>query len=112
MSANKRSWGAIDFKVWGFSILFAVVVPLLAGKLHLVHRSLLVGLFLFLINTVVCVWIGRYIRRGQLRWWNLFVIPILFLIIAFFFLPKYTLYFAVFYLGVIYLSWSMTQFNE
>ncbi|KRL27018.1 hypothetical protein FD27_GL000765 [Limosilactobacillus frumenti DSM 13145] len=112
MSVNKRTWGAIDLKLWGFSILFAVVIPLLAGKLHLVHRTWLVGLFLLIINTIVCVWVGHYLRSNQLRWWNIFVLPGLFLIMAFFFLPKYTWYFAIFYLGVIYLSWSMMQTNN
>lgn len=112
MNANKRSWGAIDFKLWGISILFAVIIPLLTGKFHLVHRTWLVGLFLLIINTLVCVWVGRYLRSSQLRWWNMLILPVLFLITAFFFLPKYTLYFAIFYLGIIYLAWSMLQTNN
>lgn len=109
MNAIKKIWNQLDYQLWGLSILFGMLLPLFADKIHLIHRTWMVGLFLLIINTLFAVWLGHYLQSRNARWWTLFVFPVLFLIIAFAFLPHYTWYFALFYLGVTYLSWSMNR---
>lgn len=109
MNAIKKAWQQLDYKLWGFSIIFGVILPLFADKVHLIRRTWMVGLFLLIINMLFSIWLGHYLQTKQAHWWTLFVFPILFFIVAFEFLPHYTLYFALFYLGVTYLSWSMNR---
>lgn len=99
----------INVAVWGWSVLFGIILPLASDKLHFVRRAWMVGLVLFLINMLFSVWLGKYIKTHQLKWENLFVFPVIFLVISYFFMPKYTLYFALFYLGVMYLAWSISS---
>lgn len=109
MNAIKNFWQRIDNRLWGLSIVFGIVLPLVADKVHLIRRTWMVGFFLFIINMLFAIWLGHYLQRQGTRWWTLFVFPLLYLITAFIFLPDYTLYFALFYLGVTYLAWSMNR---
>lgn len=108
----KKVKGKNNIVVWGAGIIFGVILPLFSDKAHLIHRVWMVGFFLFLVNMLFSVWLGQYIKKNSLKWWNLFVFPVLYLIISFLFMPKYTIYFALFYLGVTYLAWSISSQNK
>lgn len=95
--------------VWGFGILFGIVLPLFSDKFRLIHRVWMVGFFLFLVNMLFSIWLGQYIKKNGLKWWNLLVFPVLYLLVSSIFMPKYTVYFALFYLGVTYLAWSISS---
>lgn len=105
----KRVGTKSNVTVWGWSILFGIILPLFTDKVHLIRRVWMVGLFLFLINMLFSVWLGRFMVKNNLKWWNLFIFPLLYLIVSYELMPKYTVYFALFYLGVTYLSWSMNK---
>jgi hypothetical protein len=96
--------------LWGTAILFGVLLPLIAVKLPLT-RAMWVGLFLIVINCCYSVWLGGYLYRHTGRWWTLLVFPGLFLVAAFLFLPRYTMYFAAAYLAIVYLSCSLRKQN-
>lgn len=101
-----------NITVWGWSIFFGVILPLLSDKNHLVRRVWMVGFVLLLVNMLFSIWLGRYLEKKDLKWGNLFIFPLLYLIISYEFMPKYTVYFALFYLGVVYLSWSISKQAE
>lgn len=98
--------------VWGFEILFGIILPLFSDKFRLIHRVWMVGFFLFLVNMLFSIWLGQYIKRSGLKWWNLLVFPVLYLLVSYVFMPKYTVYFALFYLGVTYLAWSISSQSQ
>ena len=98
--------------VWGFGILFGIILPLFSDKFRLIHRVWMVGFFLFLVNMLFSIWLGQYIKRSGLKWWNLLVFPVLYLLVSYGFMPKYTGYFALFYLGVTYLAWSISSQSQ
>lgn len=98
--------------MWGWSILFGIILPLLSDKGHLIHRTWMVGFVLFFVNMLFSVWLGQYIEKNRLKWWNLLVFPLLYLITSYLFMPKYTIYFALFYLGITYLSWSISAQSQ
>ena len=64
--------------VWGFGILFGIILPLFSDKFRLIHRVWMVGFFLFLVNMLFSIWLGQYIKRSGLKWWNLLVFPVLY----------------------------------
>ena len=64
---------------------------------------------LILINGIFSIWSGYWIYKHQRKWGELFIFPILYLITAYFFMPRYTYYFALAYLALAYLSWAMRQ---
>ncbi|MEY8441343.1 hypothetical protein AALA17_01590 [Lactobacillaceae bacterium 24-114] len=109
MEWTKKIKSKMNLSVWGWSAFFGILIPVLAANLSFVRRAWLVGFFLLFLNTIICTWLGKYIKKQQLKWENLFVMPILYLLASWFFLPQYTIYFALFYLGVLYLSWSLTK---
>ncbi|MBB1062794.1 hypothetical protein [Limosilactobacillus fastidiosus] len=98
--------------VWGWSIFFGIILPLFSDKIYLIHRVWMVGLFLFFINMLFSIWIGQYIEKHNLKWWNMLIFPILYFIISYLFMPRYTIYFALFYLGVTYLAWSINSQSQ
>lgn len=94
--------------LWGTAIVFGALLPLITAKLPLT-RAMWVGLVLMVINCCYSVWLGRYLYRQAGRWWTLLVFPGVFLIAAFLFLPRYTIYFAAAYLAIVYLSCSLRK---
>lgn len=105
----KKVENSKSIAVWGFGILFGIILPLFSDKFRLIHRVWMVGFFLFLVNMLFSIWLGQYIKKNGLRWWNLLVFPVLYLFISYVFMPRYTVYFALFYLGVTYLAWSISS---
>lgn len=105
----KRVGRKSNIVVWELGLVFGIIIPLLSDKLRLIRRVWMVGFFLFLINMLFSIWLGQYIKKNGLKWWNLLVFPLLYLVISYLFMPKYTVYFALFYLGVTYLAWSISS---
>ncbi len=99
----------LGWRWWMAAMMGAFVLPLLGRFLPFMNKAKLVGWVLFIINGLISWWLGTSLAKRQLSGWWIFFMPVLFFIIDFQFLPKYTRYFALFYLGVSYLSWSMTK---
>lgn len=98
----------IDWKVWGGSLLLGVLLTALFAKLPFISRVTMMWLDLIVINGAFCIWLGRYFSNHD-RIWSLLIFPIIYLIGAYFFAPRYMWYFALIYLGLIYLAWSMKR---
>lgn len=98
----------VDYYLWGGSLLFGVLLPVLGIKLPITH-AMWVGVFLVIINACFSVWLGGHLYRCQARWWTLLVFPIFFLVAAYLWLPTYTYYFALAYLAIAYLSCSLRK---
>lgn len=100
----------IDWKLWIISIVMGLIVTPAAVKLPFISRIILMSVFLVIINGGLSIWIGNYLSNNR-RGWSLFIFPVVYLVGAYFFAPHYTWYFAIIYLGVSYLSWSLTRNN-
>lgn len=100
----------IDWRLWGTGLAFAFVLPILT-KMTPMSRAMWVGLVLFIINCCFSIWIGKYEYQKEGKWWELFVFPILFLLVAVIWMPHYTYYFALAYLAISYLSCSLRKAN-
>ncbi len=98
----------VDYYLWGGSLLFGVLLPVLGIKLPITH-AMWVGVFLVIINACFSVWLGGHLYRCQARWCTLLVFPIFFLVAAYLWLPTYTYYFALAYLAITYLSCSLRK---
>ncbi|WP_373842171.1 hypothetical protein [Limosilactobacillus sp.] len=109
MARFKNGRQIFDKWLWGLSIVFGMLVPVLTDRLPFLTRVRWVEVVLLLINGIYSIWLGRYIARKQLTGWLLLVFPILFLIAAYFFMPHYTYYLAPAYWAVSYLAYSMRQ---
>lgn len=99
----------IDKKLWLSSMIAGIVVVGLAGKLPSIHKTLMM-IILMLLCLFAC-WTGWYLRK-ETRAWQLLVFPVCFMIGAYFFTPRYSWYFIVIYLGMAYLTWSLTRDHE
>lgn len=109
MKSFEHAWQAVDKLLWGLGLVFGVLLPVLTYRLPILTRVLWIELILLLVNGVFSIWIGRYIKRHQLRWATLLIFPLLFLIAAYFFMPKFAYYFAPAYWAISYLSWADWQ---
>ena len=109
MDFMKKAWARLDKKLWISSILVGIVLTLVVDKLPFVTRVAMVELVLILINGLFSIWTGYWIYKHQQNWGELFIFPILYFITAYFFMPRYTYYFALAYLALAYLSWAMHQ---
>ena len=103
MNFMKKAWEHLDKPLWLASILIGIVLTLV------VTRVVMVEIVLILINGIFSIWSGYWIYKHQRKWGELFIFPILYLITAYFFMPRYTYYFALAYLALAYLSWAMRQ---
>lgn len=100
-------WQKSDKVLWLSSILIGVILTLVADKLPFISRVMMVEYVLILINCLFSIWSGLRIRQNHNHWGMLLIFPVLYLITAYFVLPKYTYYFALVYLAISYLAWSM-----
>ena len=99
----------LGWQWWLAMICVAAVLPLLGRYLTFINRAKLVGWVLFIINGLLSWWLGQSLAKRQQSGWWIFAMPVIFFVVDYQFLPKYTRYFALFYLGISYLSWSMTN---
>lgn len=99
----------LGWQWWLVAASGAVILPLLGKYLPFMNKAKLVGWVLFLLNGLVSWWLGWSLGKKMAPGWWIFLMPVMFFIVDFQFLPKYTRYFALFYLGISYLSWSMTK---
>lgn len=100
---DKENW-----VIWLGSIAFGLILTALCAKLPFVSRVTMMWLDLIIINGIFCIWLGRNLSNKS-KPWELFIFPVLFLIGGYLFTPRYMWYFALIYLGVSYLSWSMSR---
>lgn len=104
----KKLSSKIDWRLWLFSLLVGIVATALLAKLPFIRRTVLVGLFLTVLYNLFAIWCGLHLKSQ--RWgWALLVFPVAYLIGAYFFAPRYTWYFALVYLGISYLAWSLAR---
>jgi hypothetical protein len=96
----------IDKKLWLSSLIAGVLVTALAGKLPFIHKTLMMVIFLLL--SLFAVWTGWYLRHEK-RGWQLLVFPFCFMVGAYFFTPRYSWYLVLVYLGIAYLTWSLSS---
>lgn len=98
----------IDWKIWGASLLLGLLLTASFAKLPFISRVTMMWLDLILINGGFCIWVGRYFQKER-RAWCLLIFPVIYLIGAYLFTPRYMWYFALIYLGISYLAWSMKR---
>lgn len=96
----------IDKKLLVSSLIAGIVITALAGKLPFIHKTLM--MIIFLVLSLFAIWTGWYLRKER-RSWKLLVFPLCFMIGAYFFTPRYSWYFALVYLGLAYLAWSLSR---
>lgn len=101
----------IDWRVVISSVVFGIVLTAGFAKLPFISRVTMMWLDLILINGGYCLWLGHHYRQLS-RSWGLLWFPVMFLIGGYFFAPRYMWYFAIIYLGVAYLTWSMGHSNN
>lgn len=106
----KKLSSKIDLRLWLSSLLVGLVLTALVAKLPFIRRTVLVGLFLTLLYSVFAIWCGLHLKNHP-RAWQLLVFPVIYFVGAFFFAPRYTWYFALVYLGISYLAWSLSRAN-
>ncbi|MBD5806565.1 hypothetical protein EAI26_09285 [Lactobacillus sp. 0.1XD8-4] len=109
MNFMKKAWQRLDKQLWLSSILVGMVLTLIIDKLPFVTRVAMVELILILVNGLFSIWTGYWIYKHQGKWLELFIFPFFYFITAYFFMPRYTYYFALAYLALAYLSWSLRQ---
>lgn len=98
----------VDIYLWGGALLFGVVLPVWSIRLPITH-AMWVGLILVILNGIFSVWLGGHLFRRSARWWTLLIFPVIFLLAAYLWLPRYTYYFAFAYLAIVYLSCSLRK---
>ena len=98
-----------DKWLWGLGVVFGMLVPVLTHKLPFLPRVQWVEIVLLLINGIYSIWLGRYLARKEMSTWLLLVFPGLFLIAAYFFLPRYTYFLAPAYWAISYLACAMRR---
>lgn len=98
----------IDIKLWAWSLILGLLLLALFAKLPFISRVTMVWLDLIVVNGAFCIWLGRHLKSHD-HGWSLFVFPIIYLVGCYFFAPRYMWYFALIYLGVSYLAWSMAS---
>lgn len=98
----------IGWRYWIISVIMGIAVPALVAWIG-IDPVLRFGGLLALVNGCLAIGLGRMIyRRSHPGWW-LLIWPVVYLIGAYLFLPQYTIYFAVVYLCLSYLSYGLTQ---
>lgn len=96
----------IDWKIFVSSLAFGVLLTALFAKLPFISRVTMMWLDLIIINGGYCIWVAHHYHQVA-RPWGILMFPIIYLIGGYFFTPRYMWYFAIIYLGVSYLAWSM-----
>ncbi|WP_125681167.1 hypothetical protein [Levilactobacillus yonginensis] len=98
----------IGWRYWVVALIMGLGLPALAMGIGLSPVWRFGGL-LVIINGCLAIVLGRDIyRRTQPGWW-LLIWPVIYLLGAVWFLPKYTRYFAIVYLCLSYLAYGLTQ---
>ncbi|KRM12074.1 hypothetical protein ABTQ33_07225 [Paucilactobacillus suebicus] len=109
MAYLQRSWKRFDKKLFGWSVLVGIVLTAIGAYLPFVHRVTSVVLLMIIVNGGYSIYTGIRIAKKDLNWWELFLFPICYIIGAYIYLPHYTFYFTLVYLGIAYLSYSMSK---
>lgn len=104
----KKISSKLDLRLWLSSLLIGLVVTALLARLPFIRRVVLVGLFLTFLYSLFAIWCGLHLKK-QARPWQLLVFPVAYFLAAYFFAPRYTWYFALIYLGISYLAWSLSR---
>ena len=107
MKKLKQWWQKADWTVIITSLNMGIVVTGLAAKLAFISRVMMVGILLLIVNSLLSIWLGK--RSVNRSWGMLLWFPGAFLIGAYNFAPRYMWPFALVYLGISYLTWSMTR---
>ncbi|HJA73148.1 MAG TPA: hypothetical protein H9783_02710 [Candidatus Limosilactobacillus faecipullorum] len=107
MEKLKQWWQKADWTVIITSLIMGIAVTGLAAKLAFVSRVMMVGILLLIVNSLLSIWLGK--RSVNRSWGMLFWFPGAFLIGAYNFAPRYMWPFALVYLGISYLTWSMAK---
>lgn len=109
MTYGRKLWQTVDKPLFGWAIGLGIIMTALAEYAPFVHRVTDVIVLLILVNGGYAIYSGIRITKRQLGAWKLLIFPLCYLLGAYWFLPKYTYYFALVYLCVAYLSYSMTK---
>ncbi|MFC6288669.1 hypothetical protein [Levilactobacillus angrenensis] len=98
----------IGWRYWVLAIIMGVGLPALATLVSVgpVWRF---GLWLVLINGCLAIGVGRVIARKLQPGWWLLIWPVIYCVGAWWFLPRYTRYFAIVYVCLSYLAYGLTQ---
>lgn len=111
MQKFKKVWQKYDLSIWVGSLFIALVAWLANRLVKLPHirRSQMVLLSWLIINGCFALWVGIHVKQRTSGWWKLFVFPLIYALVAFFSMPRYSLYLAPAYLALSYLAWAMTK---
>ena len=107
MQRIKQWWQSSDRLAIVISLVMGIPVTGLAARSGLISRVLMVGGLLLIINSGLSIWLGKRLvtrKSGMLFWF-----PGAYLLGAYQFAPRYMWPFALVYLGISYLAWSMSK---
>lgn len=110
MEKLKQLWQVADHKLLLSDLVLGLVINPIFLKQHFISRIQVVFWILLLVNGGYSIWAGRRMARLQVRGWQILVFPLFYLLgVHFFNIAHYTYYFALVYLGMIYLAKSLTN---
>ncbi|CAJ1227615.1 hypothetical protein LZY01_01800 [Levilactobacillus zymae] len=101
----------MGWRYWLTGLIMGIVLPALATLLN-ISTVMRFGGLLLVINGGVAIAVGRLVALKARPMWLLLVLPALYLVGAYGFLPAYTRYFALVYLCVSYLAYGLTATTQ
>lgn len=108
MKSLKSLWQRADRRLWVLSILVGFGLTWLVNVLPFIDKVARFVIFYLVIYGAFAIWTGLALTKEP-RCWRAFIFPVCFLVAAYLFGPRYSLYFAPAYLAIAYLAWSMAR---
>lgn len=107
MQKIKQLWQKTDRVAVLVAVGVGFVFTWLVSFLSVMTLIPVFGSLLLVVYGGLAIWLGLRLRE---RWWPmLFWFPLAFLLAAYLVFPKYLWLFALVYLGLSYLAWSMSK---
>ena len=97
------------FKIFAISVLWIMIIVPLLSQFHLLTRTNRINWVFLIINNLIAMAIGRYIRINKLSFWTFLIFPLVFVLET---IIKYGVYgytFALVYLVVEALAYALTD---
>ncbi|RHW46046.1 hypothetical protein DS832_06755 [Bombilactobacillus bombi] len=105
-----KFWHSAYCKIVLLALLIAVTLPLIASSFHL-GKSWRIGLIFIIINIIVSIVMGRWIKKSHQPKWTFGIFPgaFLFLVLIHYTLSIYAYLFFFLYILVEYLAFLLTK---
>lgn len=97
------------FKLLLLSICWIMIIIPLLSTFHLLNKTFRVSLVFLVINNLLAVYIGRYIKLHKLNSYLMFIFPAVFMIQVIARYGRYGYLYGIIYLLVSFLAYIMTK---